>query len=504
MTTPRVIIGDALDASGVIGLGQTSPADDVAKAFRYLDQIASQWSRRQWLPTVPETGFVDLDTDIGLLPDYDAALTYALAVRLRPAYQLPPDEALVALLTDAIDVIRKSNTEAPAGSTPRDLIALALKAAGALKPGQVSPVADVAEAYTLMQQIAAQWARLQYLPIPYVLPGLDATTGLAPDQNAALLYQLAMRLRPNYGLPPEETLAAMAEQTLATIRKSNVQPVMAPALGGFTANTPRALIALALKAAGALKPGQTAPVADVADAYALLQQIVGQWARKRWLVPHLADVAVLLPAGAGSLTIGPGGDVSRVRPDRIEAAFLRSRPGVANPLDYPLDVIDDREDWNRIALKSMRGWPAVLFYDTGFPLGTLNLYPTPQLAGAWELHLSVKDGVGAFGDLDAPISLPAEYEAALLYNLAARLRPHYGLPPEPALTTLALDALNTIRRANTQVPRLRMPPGLPGMRGRGAGAWQAGLVGGGGDPGFNQAQRFRVGISSIGGTDIVT
>lgn len=443
---------------------------------------------------MPETGFAGLDTDTGLLPDFDAALTYALAVRLRPAYQLPADDVLVAMLTDALDVIRKDNAEASAGTTSRHLIRLAMLAAGAIKPGQVAPVADVAEAYTLMQQIAAQWARKQYLPIPFVLPGLDADTTLAPDFNSALQYALAVRLRPNYGMAPDPTLVAQAEDALETVRKANVQ--------GEAAHTPRALIALALKVAGTLKPGQVAPVADVADAYTLLQQMMGQWARKRWLVPHLLNVIVPL-TGVSRYTWGPGGTITAARPDRIEAAFYRSRPGAANPMDYPVRVVEAREDWNRIALKNLSSLPAVVFLDTAYPVATLHVYPAPRLGTGYELHLSVKDGVGAFGGLDALLNLAPEYEAALLYNLAARLRPHYGLPPDPTVAAMAMDALNTIRRANAQVPMLRMPPNLPGLRGYG-GSWQAGLGGMGGDPGFNQAQPFRVGISTLNGTDIVT
>lgn len=382
MSTPRDLIGDAFDQSGVVGLGQVAPASDVDKAYRYLNQIASQWSRKQWLPpAIPLSGLGGIDAPLGLTPDFDAALMYALAVRLRPAYQLPPDEALGMLADDALLTIRKTNVQAQAGSTPRDIITLALKVSGAIRTGQV------------------------------------------------------------------------------------------------------------------------APVADVADAYTLLQQMMGQWARKRWLVPHLADVVLPL-TGAASYSWGAGGDIPAARPDRIEAAFYRLRPAAANPLDYPLQVIDSREDWNRIALKSLRGLPAAVFYDSGFPLGTLYVYPVSPLGStSYVVHLSVKDGVGAFAGLDAALNLAPEYEAALLYNLAVRLRPNYGLPAEASLVALALDSLNTIRKANSQVPTLRMPAGLPGVRGRG-GAWQAGLGGVGGDPGFNQAQGFRVGISLLDGTDI--
>jgi hypothetical protein len=58
------------------------------------------------------------------------------------------------------------------------------------------------------------------------------------------------------------------------------------------------------------------------------------------------------------------------------------------------------------------------------------------------------------------MNLPPEYQEALLYNLAARLRPMYGLPPEPTITSMAVTTLNVIRNANAQIPRLTIAPSL--------------------------------------------
>jgi hypothetical protein len=55
------------------------------------------------------------------------------------------------------------------------------------------------------------------------------------------------------------------------------------------------------------------------------------------------------------------------------------------------------------------------------------------------------------------MNLPPEYQEALMWNLAARLRPMYGMPPEPTIITQALRSLNVIRNANAQIPRLMLP-----------------------------------------------
>lgn len=266
---------------------------------------------------------------------------------------------------------------------------------------------------------------------------------------------------------------------------------------------PRDLIGLALRVSGITGLGQVASTTDVNDAFTMLNQMAAQWARKRWLVPHLLDVALPL-TGAASYTVGSGGALNIVRPDRIEYAYYRLRPSAANPVDYPLAVIDNHEDWAAVQLKSLRSLPAAVFYDTSWPLATLYVYPvTPIGSSVYELHILVKDGMGAFASLDADTGLPPEYDAALLYNLAARLRPAYGLGPDGSVTALALDALNTIRKANTQIPLARMPAGLPGT-GRGSwGSWAAGLGGAGGDPAFNSAQGFQLGLSPLNGMGIL-
>lgn len=63
-------------------------------------------------------------------------------------------------------------------------------------------------------------------------------------------------------------------------------------------------------------------------------------------------------------------------------------------------------------------------------------------------------------NLDSEILMPPEYEEALYYNLAIRLASMYQLPANPDTKSLAKAALNTLRVANTQIPRLIMPPGL--------------------------------------------
>lgn len=64
-------------------------------------------------------------------------------------------------------------------------------------------------------------------------------------------------------------------------------------------------------------------------------------------------------------------------------------------------------------------------------------------------------------NLDYEFNLPEEYEEAILYNLAIRFISAYAVQnPSPQTGVLAKVALNTIKRTNSQIPTLRMPPTL--------------------------------------------
>lgn len=223
--------------------------------------------------------------------------------------------------------------------------------------------------------------------------------------------------------------------------------------------TPLDIITLSLKQSGVIGVGQTPLAEDTNDAFTLLNFMLNQWQSKRWLVYHLIDVS-FVSTGAKFYTVGPGQQFNCTRPDRIEAAFFRQTiPSVPNQIDYPLQQISSRENYNDIALKNLTSFPSYYFYDSAFPIGFLYPWPLPQ-ANLYEIHISIKETLAAFTSLTQAIILPEEYYAALLYNLAVRLRPMYQLPPDPTTIALAKDALAVLRGSNAQIPALTLDRNL--------------------------------------------
>jgi len=234
-----------------------------------------------------------------------------------------------------------------------------------------------------------------------------------------------------------------------------------------TVKTPQALLTLALKDCGAVGVGQTPLAEDLTDGFDTLNMMLAQWNRKRWLVFHLVDVSIT-STGVPSYTIGPSGDINRpIRPDRIESGFFRqllSNP--PNQVDYPLEILQSREDYNRIALKQLPSFTRKVFYDSAWPLGVLYPYPVPA-SSIYAIHLSLKETLGAFTALTQVVNLPDEYFAALFYNVILRLGVRYPIARDQTMLdqwetvkALAKDSLNVLRGANTQIASLTMPGDL--------------------------------------------
>lgn len=228
--------------------------------------------------------------------------------------------------------------------------------------------------------------------------------------------------------------------------------------------TPVDYIRLALKAANVVGIGQTADAEDTNDCFILLQAMLNQWSKKRFLVPNEVDTAVTT-TGATSYTVGSGGAFNITRPDRLEAAYIRLLPVVnAQPVDIPLAIIDAHEDYAAVTCKSIVGFPVACFLDTGYPLSTLYLYPVGA-SSLYEIHIITKYAFSTSLTLTTDIAVPPEYQDAIIWNLAVRIRPIFGAAPDPTLIALAKSSLNVVRGANAQIPILRMPRGIGWYRG---------------------------------------
>ena len=225
-----------------------------------------------------------------------------------------------------------------------------------------------------------------------------------------------------------------------------------------------ALLTDALITAGIVGIDESIEQPIINKALTIANRMIAQWQHERYMVYQLVDYG-FPSTGAQSYTVGAGQNYNiNPRPDRLEYAFLRQvvnngapAPNAGTqPFDWPLEVIDAYEDYAAIRLKTLGTFSSAVFYDPGFPIATLKPWPVPQ-ASIYEIHFLCKQTLQRFAGLQDKVMFPPEYEAALEWCIARRLKVGFQMPRDPDLNILAAQGKNIIRKANAQIPTLGMP-----------------------------------------------
>ena len=364
-------------------------------------------------------------------------------------------------------------------TTANTVIQLALRTSGVIGIGQTAAAEDSNDALLLLNDMIGVWnAERVVRVIPTVLatfPNLATDVPSWTGNENPLIWGLATRLRTAYALPPDESMAKLADDARQLLQANNRQQAISAVGTGLL--TALQIVYAALRAAGRITDtqGVAQTSQDVTDAFGALQAMMALWGKRRWLVWSLQEL-VIPSTGARSYLVGPGQTVNVARPDNIQDAFARLlSTSPPNQIDYKLQVLDSREDYNSIALKSLTTFPATVYYQPDYPFGSLFFWPVPTTQ--FELHVFVKSGIQQFATINDAIALPAGYSEALVYSLAERLIALFGLPERPAVSALARAAVNTIRVANSQVGNLTIPSAVLGQRFPSLGLWSSGVVG---------------------------
>lgn len=126
-----------------------------------------------------------------------------------------------------------------------------------------------------------------------------------------------------------------------------------------------------------------------------------------------------------SVTIGPGQTINQaVFPLKIVQALR-----IQNTYEVPLDI-QNFNNYNLITNKQSTGAPITLFYHPQNYFGTIYLWPIPD--SSWQSTGSLKIRYQReFQDFDNGTDepdFPKEWHEVLIYQLAVRLAPEYGIP----------------------------------------------------------------------------
>ena len=163
-----------------------------------------------------------------------------------------------------------------------------------------------------------------------------------------------------------------------------------------------------------------------------------------FLPPYITRYSAALTIADAEYTIGSSGNFDTVRPSKIESAFLRD----ASSYDHPLKIISAK-DYNQIYNKSLTAAPECLYYQPEYPLGKLILDSAPEQA--YDLHMDMWVNFTEFAALSTSFSLPPEYKAFLVYNLAVSLAEDWDRNVSKTLYAMAQESKNVIERLNASV-----------------------------------------------------
>lgn len=177
------------------------------------------------------------------------------------------------------------------------------------------------------------------------------------------------------------------------------------------------------------------------DGLDALNNLLSSWSAEGGMVYASTDETFPL-TGAQSYTIGSGGDFDTAVPLTINTAYATS-----GGLDYDMTEIGV-EEYRSISLKQTGSIPDTFYYDYGYPLSTIYIYPVAP--SGYSITLNSLKRLTEFSSLTDDFDLPPEYKRALIFNLAVELAPDYEKEASMTVMRIAKESKSNVFSANTR------------------------------------------------------
>jgi hypothetical protein len=199
----------------------------------------------------------------------------------------------------------------------------------------------------------------------------------------------------------------------------------------------------AFKKLGVLATGETLPADMTQDGKDTLNLMLGSWSIHNVSVLVTVEESFPLVAGDGEYTIGTGGDFNTVRPLKVINASLKD---AENSFFNPLSEISEDQFLSYGDRDILIGLPTKFWYRGETPLGRFRLYSKPDKA--YSLFLYTQKPFAAVAALDSQLETTIDcdpvYLEAIIYNLAVRIGPDYGVVPPLEVKEMAKELYDSI------------------------------------------------------------
>ena len=230
-----------------------------------------------------------------------------------------------------------------------------------------------------------------------------------------------------------------------------------------SSSTASQLIQSALERIGAYGTGQTMTAADSARGLDQLNKVLDSLSNESLACFAFTENSLVLTPGKTQYTIGSSSsaDINTTRPLRLREGRGAAYTNDSNGNTYPLDVIPQAQ-WNTIGNRTSQTQsdiPSLLFYDPQFPLGVLNLWPTPTIG--YTIYFDSLLQLARMANLTQAFSLPPGYELMIETQLAVQLWPFFKKGElTRTLVNQANNAKRNVKRTNKRSDKASLDAAL--------------------------------------------
>ena len=108
-------------------------------------------------------------------------------------------------------------------STGRDIVTASLKKIGAIAPGDSISASEADDGIAELNRMLSSWSTEELMNLEAFIEtlALDTEIVMPAGYEDAMVYNLAVRLAPDYGKQVSADIAAMAMETKGNVKRSN-------------------------------------------------------------------------------------------------------------------------------------------------------------------------------------------------------------------------------------------------------------------------------------------